>query len=85
MSKLQANAVTRAWAKRELPSLDERRCTGCGRCVAICPTECLAMEGALPWLPRPVDCISCALCVFLCPPEALALARLSDGKSSEGA
>ena len=57
----------------ELPLLDETRCTGCGDCVAICPTECLAMAGALPWLPRPGDCISCGLCVRVCPADALAL------------
>jgi formate hydrogenlyase subunit 6/NADH:ubiquinone oxidoreductase subunit I len=57
----------------ELPLLDETRCTGCGDCVAVCPTECLAMAGALPWLPRPGDCISCGLCVQVCPADALTL------------
>ena len=57
----------------ELPLLDETRCTGCGDCVAVCPTECLAMAGALPWMPRPGDCISCRLCVLVCPADALAL------------
>lgn len=59
---------------RELPVLDERRCTGCAACVAGCPTVCLEMAGPLPWLPRPLDCVSCALCVLLCPDDALVLA-----------
>jgi formate hydrogenlyase subunit 6/NADH:ubiquinone oxidoreductase subunit I len=58
---------------RELPSLDETRCTGCRDCVAICPTDCLDMAADLPWLPRPADCISCNLCVLICPAEALSL------------
>ena len=57
----------------ELPLLDETRCTGCGDCVAVCPTDCLAMAGALPWLPRPRACVSCAACVLICPAGAVSL------------
>jgi NAD-dependent dihydropyrimidine dehydrogenase PreA subunit len=59
---------------RELPLLDETRCTGCGDCVAVCPVECLEMTTTTPWLPRPNDCVSCALCVLVCPESALSLA-----------
>jgi len=61
---------------QELPLLDETRCTGCGDCVPVCPTECLEMSGALPWLPRPGDCIQCDICVLVCPVDALRLAPL---------
>ena len=80
MSKPQPQAIARAWQDRELPTLDARLCTGCGRCVEVCPTECLAMSGPLPWLPRPVECISCGACVFLCPPQALTLVRIMAGE-----
>jgi NAD-dependent dihydropyrimidine dehydrogenase PreA subunit len=59
----------------ELPFLDERRCSGCGDCVAVCPTDCLAMRGAVPFLIRPTDCVSCGLCVLVCPSAALSLAQ----------
>ena len=59
----------------ELPVLDETRCTGCAECVALCPTDCLDLDGRLPWLPRPLDCISCGLCVVVCPTQALRLAE----------
>ncbi|HVS34850.1 MAG TPA: 4Fe-4S binding protein [Gemmataceae bacterium] len=62
----------------ELPLLDETRCIGCGDCVAVCPTACLAMNGALPWMPRPLDCVSCALCVSICPTDALRMAKTDD-------
>lgn len=58
---------------RELPVLDETRCVGTGHCVAVCPTDCLAMAGAVPWLIRPADCISCGACVAVCPVDALRL------------
>ena len=60
----------------ELPVLDSTRCTGCGDCVAACPTECLEMAAALPWLPRPDACVSCALCCLVCPTDALRLAAV---------
>ena len=57
----------------ELPVLDESLCTGCGDCVAVCPTACLEMCGGVPWLPRPLDCVSCGACVVVCPTEAIRL------------
>ncbi|MCS7047102.1 MAG: 4Fe-4S binding protein [Gemmataceae bacterium] len=68
--------LRRVWQQRELPVLDDRLCTGCERCVGVCPTECLALDGHRPWLPRPEHCVSCAACVVICPSAALALARL---------
>jgi formate hydrogenlyase subunit 6/NADH:ubiquinone oxidoreductase subunit I len=57
----------------ELPDLNEARCTGCGDCVAVCPTNCLAMARHHPWLPRPGDCIACGACEVVCPTEAIAI------------
>jgi formate hydrogenlyase subunit 6/NADH:ubiquinone oxidoreductase subunit I len=61
-------------AGRELPLLDGTRCIGCGDCVPVCPADCLAMTGPVPWLPRPLDCVSCSLCVLVCPVDALTMA-----------
>ena len=57
----------------ELPTVDERKCTGCGVCPEVCPTACLEMGPHLPWLPRPAECVACGLCVEVCPAAALHL------------
>jgi len=53
--------------------LDTARCTGCGDCVAVCPTACLETAGELPWLPRPGACIACGACEFVCVAAAVAV------------
>jgi formate hydrogenlyase subunit 6/NADH:ubiquinone oxidoreductase subunit I len=63
----------------ELPVLDAARCTGCGDCVAACPTDCLAMAGPRPWLPRPADCISCTACELVCPADAITVSVSTSG------
>lgn len=63
--------------KVELPILTEELCISCEDCVRACPTDCLGMNGPVPWLPRPLDCISCALCVILCPTEAITIPDFS--------
>jgi ferredoxin len=63
----------------ELPVLNEALCTGCGDCVAVCPTDCLAMAGPCPWMPRPAACVSCTLCVLVCPAHALEMAAPDEG------
>ena len=60
-----------AWLARPLPVLDERRCTGCGWCVAVCPVDALAMSGSKPWLIRPARCVSCGVCADACPTDAI--------------
>jgi NAD-dependent dihydropyrimidine dehydrogenase PreA subunit len=57
----------------ELPLVEVTRCSRCTDCVVVCPTNCLSMMGALPYLARPADCISCGLCVLVCPSAALSL------------
>jgi MinD superfamily P-loop ATPase len=63
----------------ELPTLDDAKCTGCGDCVAVCPTRCLEMRRKSPWLARPADCVSCSACAIVCPTDAI---RMSDVSSA---
>ena len=65
------------WRQVELPVVDETRCNGCGWCVDVCPTHCLAMGPHLPWLIRPLDCVSCTLCALVCPAVAIEMKTLA--------
>ncbi|MBV8620087.1 MAG: ferredoxin family protein [Curvibacter sp.] len=50
------------------------RCTGCQRCVQICPTSVFEAAGPLgtpPRLARPADCQTCFACELYCAADAL--------------
>jgi ferredoxin len=52
--------------------VDAELCTGCGRCVKVCPVEAISLcEGKAQ-----VDgdnCIDCGVCVGECPVNAISL------------
>ena len=51
---------------------DDARCTHCGACIAICPTEALAIDKkTMKVIFDSEKCIACELCVKACPPRAM--------------
>lgn len=45
------------------------KCTGCGTCAAVCPTNTIHMENGLPvWVGD--NCTQCLACLHRCPTEA---------------
>ncbi|MEI6863159.1 MAG: NIL domain-containing protein [Candidatus Omnitrophota bacterium] len=51
---------------------DEDRCTHCGACISICPTEALYVDKkTMKVIFEPEKCIACELCVKACPPRAM--------------
>ncbi len=56
-----------------MPQLDQARCTGCGDCVAVCPTGALAIAAGKAILARPEICQYCLSCEDICPMDAIAL------------
>jgi electron transport complex protein RnfB len=56
-----------------LPRIDAVRCTGCERCVELCPTQALAQVAEKAVLRYPDRCTYCTLCEDICPANAIAL------------
>ncbi|NQT21968.1 MAG: 4Fe-4S binding protein [Candidatus Omnitrophica bacterium] len=51
---------------------DEKRCSHCGVCVTMCPTEALYLDqNTQKVIFDPEKCIACELCVRACPPRAM--------------
>ena len=63
--------------RQELPDIDPRLCTVCGDCVAVCPTDCLAIARNVEVALMPQSCISCGVCAVVCPAAAIAM-RIRD-------
>jgi NAD-dependent dihydropyrimidine dehydrogenase PreA subunit len=55
------------------PKIDEKKCTGCGTCVDVCPVGCLEIDSKKKKakLARPDDCIKCGACEASCPAKAI--------------
>lgn len=56
-----------------LPHIDEKTCTGCGICVAACPTHALSQVDNKARLTHPDLCTYCTICEGICPVEAIEL------------
>jgi len=62
-----------------LPAPDRRRCTGCGRCVAVCELHLLSLE-VERWEKSAVlrgaeRCTGCSACAVACPFHAIVMRR----------
>jgi NAD-dependent dihydropyrimidine dehydrogenase PreA subunit len=56
-----------------LPEIDEDACTGCGDCVAVCPTGALALADGKALMARPDLCIYDGECEPVCAVGAIQL------------
>jgi MinD superfamily P-loop ATPase len=54
-----------------LPLIDPMRCTGCGVCAELCPTNAVAVRANRAIIVRPMACTYCDLCETYCPEGAI--------------
>ena len=55
--------------------ITDEKCVGCRRCVNVCPSGALEMDGRLAVLEEP-KCVGCFKCVEACGPyEAISIKR----------
>jgi nitroreductase/NAD-dependent dihydropyrimidine dehydrogenase PreA subunit len=58
------------------PRLDAGRCTGCGLCLDVCPSDVLALENGSIILSRE-GCFGCDHCAAVCPTGAITIDSVS--------
>jgi len=52
--------------------MNEKKCTQCGACIAVCPTEALYIDKKTMKVKFDINkCTACELCVKACPPRAM--------------
>ena len=59
--------------KLPVPIIDDGLCTGCGLCIALCPTSALALDNKRALLAMPDRCTYCQACEDSCPEGAISL------------
>ncbi|HWG04264.1 MAG TPA: ferredoxin family protein [Beijerinckiaceae bacterium] len=64
-------------------SIDNSACTGCGRCIEICPVDVLRPHAALPIaiIAYADDCCGCRLCAQECPTQCITVDDTRDTES----
>jgi DNA-directed RNA polymerase subunit D len=63
---------------KNLPAIDVGECTGCGKCVEVCPRNVLAMEDGRAKATNILECSLCKLCVDECEAGAIKVTPVLD-------
>lgn len=59
--------------KKDKVIINLEECTGCGKCVSLCPANALEMRAGGAFLAHPELCTQCGICEDQCPSDAISL------------
>ena len=67
--------IEKIWHEKRYPRVvvDHDVCSGCGKCIEVCPVTLLIKEGKTIISNPQSDCIHCHNCVVTCPSKAVSL------------
>ena len=69
-----ADAGVRIQSLSQSVTRNEERCTQCGVCMTICPTDAFELDPGTRKVTFHNDkCLACGLCIKTCPPRAMEL------------
>jgi len=57
-------------------TIDESKCTRCGECVNICPSEVYKLDGDRVVVGNTADCSNCQSCTSVCEPQAITVTEV---------
>jgi uncharacterized protein (DUF362 family)/ferredoxin len=60
------------------PLFDRSRCTGCGRCVKICPAKALSLDNDRRIVVDYQACIRCYCCHEVCPEQVITIEKMEE-------
>lgn len=63
---------------KNLPSIAIGECTGCGKCVEVCPRKVLTLEEGRAKATNILECSLCKLCIEECEPGAIKVTPVLD-------
>lgn len=53
------------------PIVNKSKCTGCGTCINVCPTNVFELKDGKSNVVKPKECIGCMACENSCPESAI--------------
>ncbi len=63
---------------KNLPNIEIGECTGCGKCVEVCPRNVFTMEGDRAKATNTLECSLCKLCIKECEAGAIKITPVLD-------
>jgi len=55
---------------KRIAVIDKNKCTGCGRCVEVCPVNAISLVNGIAVIDETI-CLGCMKCSRVCPVNAI--------------